>query len=135
MLKNAEATQPMTGSVLSGTVSAATASGYLPHYHGSAAASLAPSNSNKSKTKQPIEFRSSQGDLSENAVRPGADLLAENRHVTATHAQRANHIPMGSMGAEGYLLLLSQKAKKDKKSAEDRWSANTTNARPPTDSS
>ncbi|RDL37318.1 uncharacterized protein BP5553_04751 [Venustampulla echinocandica] len=130
MLKNAETTQTMTGSVLSGMVSSATATGYLPHYHGSAVASLAPNTSNVSETEQAVELRSSKHDLSRDMVNPGADLLSENRPLTGARPQRRNHDPTGSMGAEGYLLLVSQKAEKDKKTVEQGWNANTTGAGP-----
>jgi len=125
MLKNSTQSQ-MTGPALSGTISSATAQGYLPQYRGSAAASLAPAmvnlpvgerESERSTAKPELAHDSAAGVGSFNA----ATFLPENRPMARNRLQRPTPAPAESMGAEEYMRYLSQKDEIDKKGLEKKW--------------
>ena len=112
----------MAAPALSGMVSAATAQGYLPHYHGAAAASLAPAAFNIPVPDRSSEQRDVKADVSFSEIAPTvvANLLPENRALN-----RNRPAPEG-LGAEEYMRYVSQKAGEDKKIIEQGWNANTT---------
>lgn len=98
----------MSGPVLSGAVSSATATGYLPQYRGSAAASLAPTIMNASGAERELERHISKSGLSNEfkEVSP-VNFLPENRPLSRSeHSTRPS--PEHS-GAERYMRYVSQK--------------------------
>lgn len=122
MLKStSQPSKSMTGSVLSGAVSSATAIGYLPQYRGSAAASLAPTILNVLAIEHELERPLSKADLSmENASGSApfapANYLSENRPLSQDRSQHSAHPSPDS--AEGYMRFLAQKADEEKKVSE-----------------
>ena len=121
MLKNT--TQPttvMTGLSISGKVSSATATGYLPHYRSSAAASLAPTISNAPTGRNADSTTKSQ--LWKESTFSSSDE-GENRPLSGFTS-------LESLGAEGYMRYLTQKADDDKKIIEQGWNAGTTSTGP-----
>lgn len=114
----------MTAPALSGTVSSATAQGYLPQYPGAAAASLAPSAFNitaqddrpTTKLEQPFGI----------APLIASNFLPENRPLNRERSPRPVRPSSDTMGAEGYMRYISQKDDQDKKILEQGWNANTT---------
>jgi len=120
MLRNStQAT--MAAPALSGMVSPATAQGYLPQYHGAAAASLAPAALNVTATEQNTERHSMKMDMS-SGIAPliAANFLPENRPLNRDRPES------GTTGAEGYMRYISQKANEDQKIIKQGWNANTT---------
>ncbi len=105
---------PVVGSALSGTVSAATAQGYLPQYRGSAAASLAPADNGNTSA-------------SNGASSTVANFQSENRPINQDKHQRNSRL-IEPMGAEGYLRYVSAKdiSQEDRKILEQGWNPNTT---------
>jgi hypothetical protein len=127
MLRNTTQTQ-MVGPALSGTISSATAQGYLPQYRGSAAASLAPAMANlpagerdteRSMAKPELTYDSAVGAAPLNA----AKFLPENHPLTINRLQWPTPPPTDSMGAEEYMRYLSQKDEMDKKGPAKKWNA------------
>ncbi|CAL3962689.1 unnamed protein product [Diplocarpon coronariae] len=114
MLKNA-CQAPIIGTPLSGTISSATAQGYLPPYGGSAATSLAPAESGK---------------ISASVVTSSmaANLQSENRPF---NQQRNSRAP-DTMNAEGYLRYITNKgiSQDDLKILEQGWNPYTTRTGP-----
>ncbi|PBP20752.1 hypothetical protein BUE80_DR008283 [Diplocarpon rosae] len=114
MLKNA-CQVPIVGTPLSGTISSATAQGYLPQYGGSAAASLAPAESGKISTSG----------VTSSMV---GKFQSENRPF---NQQRNNRAP-DTMNAEGYLRYITNKGitQDDLKILEQGWNPYTTRTGP-----
>ncbi len=110
----------MVGTALSGTVSSATAQGYLPQYRGSAAASLAPAMTNVTASERdadqsPAKAQTSKGNsISFTAV----NSLPENRPLLDC-PQGAITQSTDNMGAEGYMRFLTEKDEKNKKIIEE----------------
>jgi hypothetical protein len=111
----------MAAPALSGMVSSATAQGYLPQYHGAAAASLAPAAFNIPTTERNSERNGMKMDVS-SGIAPliAANFLPENRPLNRDRPAPDN------LGAEGYMRYISQKADEDQKIIEQGWNANTT---------
>jgi hypothetical protein len=121
---------PMVGSALSGTVSSATAQGYLPPYFGSAAASLTPSAMNKQYLDTDGEHTGTKRDPSKNVTSlsgMATSFLPENRPFNSERYHRAIS---PATTAEGYMRYLSDKDEKDKQIVESGWNANTTGIGP-----
>jgi hypothetical protein len=132
MLKK-QTTMAMSGPVLSGAVSSATATGYLPQYRGSAAASLAPTIVNVSGAERELERPASKFGLSKEFTDNPAQLnpvnfLPENRPLSRD--ERSTRPSPEHLGAEGYMRYISQKAADDKKAIERGWNSNTTGTGP-----
>jgi hypothetical protein len=136
MLRNA-VTKPAPA--LSGPVSSATAQGYLPLYRGSAAASLAPAMltmNTLEREDEPVGTKAEQARiLVDNAIKAtlgtvvplkAENFLPENRPTNRDRPHRPILASPETMGAEGYMRYLSQKAEDDKKILEQGWNANTT---------
>jgi hypothetical protein len=126
MLKStAMPAKAMTSQVVSGTVSAATATGFLPQYRGSAAASLAPAISNMlSNGPESDEYPVSKADNLKDSMNVPA-LLPGHRQLS--RAQPTINPSPNKLGAEGYMRFLAQKADDDKKIIEQGW--NVSNGR------
>jgi hypothetical protein len=126
MLRN-PAQSTMAAPALSGTVSSATAQGYLPQYRGAAAASLAPTVFNISIAESEGERPAIKTDQP-SGVAPlvAANFLPENRPLNRDRSPRPIRPSPDTMGAEGYMRYLSHKADEDKKIIEQGWNANTT---------
>jgi hypothetical protein len=117
----------MTAPALSGTVSAATAQGYLPQYPGAAAASLAPSA---------FSVTAPDRDTDRSTLKPeqllgivpliAANFLPENRPLNRDQSPRPIRPSPDTIGAEGYMRYISKKDDQDKKILEQGWNANTT---------
>jgi hypothetical protein len=125
MLKNSTQSQ-MTGPALSGTISSATAQGYLPQYRGSAAASLAPARVNLPAGERDSERLTAKPELTQDSAGGlgsfnAATFLPENRPMARNRLQRPTPPPAESMGAEEYMRYLSQKNESDKKGLEKKW--------------
>jgi len=99
---------------LSGMVSSTTAQGYLPVYRGSAVASLAPG------------FIEQKLSTAGTAPLIAANFLPENRPL---HLDDRARVPIKTspetMGAEGYMRYLTNKAENDQKIIESGWNSNT----------
>jgi hypothetical protein len=109
----------MTGFPISGTISSATAAGYLPQYRGSAVASLAPTMSNVVAQRDLEGILAKPHILRENST--SSTFSSENRPLTHSVGGENPNI-----GAEGYLRSLSRKADDDrKKTVEQGWNSNT----------
>jgi hypothetical protein len=123
MLKN-QATMMMSGPVLSGAVSSATATGYLPQYRGSAAASLAPTIMNASGAERELDRPTSKSGFSKEFTELGpVNFQSENRPLS-----RSEHSTRPSperLGAERYMRYVSQKDE-GKKATEQAWKPSTT---------
>ena len=143
MLRNTAAAT-MAAPALSGAVSSATAHGYLPQYRGSAAASLAPAMLNTMTTVEREDEAggtkidhikiSANGDFKVStegvAQLIAANFLPENRPVNRDRPRRPIRASVETMGAEGYMRYLAQKAEDDKKILEQGWNSNTTGTGP-----
>jgi hypothetical protein len=119
MLKTpGQTTKSMTGFPVSGTISSATAAGYLPQYRGSAVASLAPTISNVVAQRELEGILAKPHMLRENSI--SSTFSAENRPLNhSVGAESPN------TGAEGYLRSLSRKADGDrKKTIVQGWNSN-----------
>lgn len=123
----------MVGSALSGTISSATAQGYLPPYRGSAAASLNPAAMN-------LQHRGSDGEgvglkankqFSGHSSTMASSYLPENRPFNAGRFLRA--VPP-TTSAEGYMGFTATKEEEDKTVTEAGWNPNTTSRGPITGS-
>ena len=112
----------MTGPAVSGMVSATNATGYLPHYRGSAVASLAPAFSNVSAERDIQGTHAKHQHLRDNF--PTAAALGENRPLRQSTRLEDS--------AEGYTRHLARKtqAEEDQKIIEAGWNANTTGLGP-----
>ena len=134
----------MAAPAVSGSISSATAQGYLPSHRGSAAASLAPTIFN---TLTMLERKDESGTLTIDHIKINADgkfevstegvapliaanFLPENRPLDRDRPRRPVHASVETLGAEGYLRYLTQKAEGDKKIAEEGWNSNTTGTGP-----
>ncbi|EPE25631.1 hypothetical protein GLAREA_01543 [Glarea lozoyensis ATCC 20868] len=119
MLKTpGQASKAMTGFAVSGTISSATAAGYLPQYRGSAVASLAPTISNVVAQRDVEGLQNKPQILREHST--SSSFSTENRPFNQSVAHdNLNH------SAEGYLRSLARKADDDKKTAEQGWNANS----------
>ena len=143
MLRNTAAAT-MAAPALSGAISSATAQGYLPSHRGSAAASLAPAMFNALTT---LERQDDSGlmkidhikisadgsfEVSTEGVAPliAANFLPENPPVDRDRPHRPVRASIETLGAEGYLRYLTQKAEVDKKIVEEGWNSNTTGTGP-----
>lgn len=132
MLKK-QPTMTMSGSVLSGAVSSTTATGYLPQYRGSAAASLAPTIMNVSGAEREPERPTSKSGLSKDITEGGAQLNPVNflpENLPLSRDERSARPSPEHLGAEGYMRYVSQKADEDKNAIEQGWNANTTGTGP-----
>jgi len=115
MLKNTTQTG-MVGSVVSGAISSATAQGYLPQFHGSAAASLAPAMLNLRVLERENErMVAKDGGPSPLVV---SSFLPENLPFSKDRVQRQNPTTPDFLGAEDYMRYVTQKDGVDKKAAE-----------------
>ena len=141
MLRNAAAT--MAAPALSGAVSSATAQGYLPQYRGSAAASLAPTMITMNALEREDENSAMKADQVkasvDNSIKVSmegavpliaANFLPENRPINRDRPHRPILASVESMGAEGYMRYLAQKAENDKKVVGQGWNPNTTGTGP-----
>jgi hypothetical protein len=119
MLKTpGQASKAMTGFAVSGTISSATAAGYLPQYRGSAVASLAPTISNVVAQRDIEGLQTKPQILREHST--SSSFSTENRPLNHSGA----HDNLNN-SAEGYLRSLARKADDDKKIAEQGWNANS----------
>jgi hypothetical protein len=119
MLKTpGQATKSMTGFAVSGTISSATAAGYLPQYRGSAAASLAPTISNV------VAQRDMEGIIAKPQL-----LRESSTSSTFSEENRPFNYSVDSeslsTGAEGYLRSLARRVDDDKKIIEKSWNSNS----------
>jgi len=116
MLKNATQT-PMVGTALSGTISSATAQGYLPQYRGSAAASLAPAMLNHVTVDRDPEGSQAAAEIIKEpigglSILPAQVILPENRPLNTDRIQALSSLGGDTMRAENYMRYLAQKDKK-----------------------
>ena len=116
MLKNATQT-PMVGTALSGTVSSATAQGYLPQYRGSAAASLAPAMLNHATVDRDSEGLRAASEITKESIGglsivPTQIILPENRPLNTDRIQALSTLGGDTMRAENYMRYLAQKDRK-----------------------
>lgn len=118
------------GAALSGTISSATAQGYLPQYRGSAAASLAPSVMNLQHTdSDSSEVTGPKRDVKRFPVAApvmATSPLPENRPFTSEQVPRAASHP----DAESYTRYLATKDENSKQIIEHGWNSNTTGRGP-----
>jgi hypothetical protein len=109
-----------------GTVSSATAQGYLPQYRGSAAASLAPAmfhSPGRDGEHQTSKVEQPPSSIDSIAPLIASNFLPENRPL---NRDRSPVRPSDTLGTEAYKRYLSRKADGDKKVIEQGWNANTT---------
>ena len=131
MLRNT-AMVTMAAPALSGTVSSATAHGYLPQYRGSAAASLAPAmllnpaSASASDSEHLIAKRDGRKEYND-SVAPfvAARFLPENYALNRDEITRSE-----TMGAEAYMRYITRKADDDPKIVNQGWNSNTTGTGP-----
>jgi hypothetical protein len=118
----------MVAPALSGAVSSATAQGYLPLYRGAAAASLAPAalggTAGIERDRERLTMKVDQANGTVPLV--VSSFLAENRPLNGDRSPRLTRPSPDTMGAEGYMRYLSQKADEDQKIIEQGWNSNTT---------
>jgi hypothetical protein len=138
MLRNTAAAT-MAAPAVSGAISSATAKGYLPQYRGSAIASLAPAMLTIMTTLERTDENgvakvdhikiSADGnfEVSTDGVVPlvAANFLPENRPLDRDRPHRPIRASIETLGAEGYMHYLTQKAEDDKKILEEGWNSNT----------
>jgi len=123
----------MSGPVLSGEISSATATGYLPHYRGSAAASLGPTIGNVSGAEREPERPVSKSGLSRDFMNsPGqfnpVNFLSENRPLNGIgHSSRSSP---EHLGAADYMRYLSQRTAEDQKGIARGLNSNTSGTGP-----
>lgn len=121
----------MAAPALSGAVSSATAQGYLPQYHGFAAASLAPAILTNPASERGIAPPTTKPDAPKEyhgGVAPivAANFLPENRPLNRDQIPRPER-----MGAEAYMRYLTRKADDDdQKIVEQGWNSSTTGTGP-----
>lgn len=126
MLKNTA----QVAQAVSGTVSSTTAQGYLPQYHGSAAASLAPAITNIATSDRESERITNKTQSTGVAPLIAANFLPENRPLNRDRTPRPIRPSPETMGAGAYMRYVAQKAEADKKVIEQGWNANTTGMGP-----
>jgi len=143
-MRRTSASASSAAPAVSGAISSATAQGYLPSHRGSAAASLAPTMFNTLTTMERQDGSglttidqikiNSQGnfEVSTEGAAPliAANFLPENRPLDRDRPRRAVRATVETLGAEGYLRYLTQKAEEDKKIVEEGWNSNTTGTGP-----
>jgi hypothetical protein len=134
MLRNTTQTQ-MVGPALSGTVSSATAQGYLPQYRGSAAASLVPAMVSVPAGERDIERSMAKPEPTHDSAVGAAPLkaatfLPENRPLIRNRLQRYTPPPRESMCAKGYMRYLSQKNEIDNNGPEEKWNTDESGTGP-----
>ncbi|KAE8453154.1 hypothetical protein EG329_011221 [Mollisiaceae sp. DMI_Dod_QoI] len=117
----------MVGSALSGTISSATAQGYLPPYRGSAAASLTPTAMNLQHPTLDVENIGSKHDAAKPFSSPtpaiATSFLSENRPFNSERFPRATVPPND---AEAYMRYLALKDENNKQIFEQGWNPETT---------
>jgi hypothetical protein len=114
------------------TVSSATAHGFLPLYHGSAAASLAPAMLSVPGAERDSDRRSlkidQQGRSGEGRVAiPG--LMNENQPLKAGQSHGPLPPTRDTLDAEGYMRYLTQRADEERRITEHGWNANASGSR------
>jgi hypothetical protein len=127
MLKNTPQVT-MAGTAVSGTVSSATAQGYLPQYRGSAAASLAPTILNIGAERDVDQATTKVEPWKESNITGPlvvSSILSENHPLKRERSHRAIR-PSPDGGAEAYLRFLSPKPEQNETIIEQGWNANTT---------
>lgn len=120
----------MVGSALSGTISSATAQGYLPPYRGSAAASFTPAVKSSQNPGFGIENMGSKHEGKHFAGQVPAmasSFLSENVPFKPERYPRPIIPPQN---AEAYMRYLALKDDDDKQVGEQGWNANTTGTGP-----
>lgn len=134
LFRNAAQTQ--MGAPVSGTISSATAQGYLPPYRGSAAASLAPTMANvPTFARDGSDRYMSKGEMSYGSVGVSplnaASFLPENLPLIGNRLRRPTPPPADSMGAERYMRYLTQKDVAEQRgAAEKNLNSNTSGTGP-----
>ncbi len=143
MLRNTAAVT-MAAPAAPGAISSATAKGYLPSLRGTATASLVPAILNPLTTmereyengvvKTDIIKISADGNLevSTEGMAPliAANFLPEDRPINRDRPRRPVRASVDSLGAEGYLRYITQKAEDDKRIVEEGWNSKTTGTGP-----
>ncbi|KAF8862169.1 hypothetical protein BDZ45DRAFT_799288 [Acephala macrosclerotiorum] len=116
---------PMVGSALSGTISSATAQGYLPPYRGSAAASFTPTVMNSQNPGLGADnMGAKHGGKLFTGPAPAMAFLSENVPFNSERYPRSIIPPQN---AEAYMRYLALKKNEDNKQVgEQGWNANTT---------
>jgi hypothetical protein len=117
------------------TVFSATAQGYLPQYHGSAAASLAPamfSIPTPERGGVPLNPKTELSIPTVDCAIPlnAANCLAENQPLNRNGSPRLIQPLSDAPGCEGYMPYLSQKADEDKRIIDQVWNSSTNAAGP-----
>lgn len=124
------------GTTLSGTVSSATAQGYLPQYRGSAAASLAPAVLNIPSAERDSEHSTTKVDTAKDSVfgltsLTAVNFLPENHPLTQDRTQRPIAASADALDAEGYLRMLGRMGDdNNKEDVEQGWSGKTSGSGP-----
>lgn len=113
----------MTGLAVSGKVSSATATGYLPLYRGTAVASLAPTISNSSSERD-----------TETTIKPHLSRDSTFSSIGENSAPSRSESLENLTSAEGYMRYLTQKGPDGKKLAEQEWNPTTSATGPAMDS-
>ncbi len=111
----------MVGSALSGTISSATAQGYLPQYRGSAAASLAPAMLNLPTVDRDGErliFKDAKDAVGSISPMVVSSYLPENLPLNRDRTRRPSPTTVDGFGAESYMRYLSQKDDMDKRTVD-----------------
>jgi hypothetical protein len=127
---------PMIGTTLSGTVSSATAQGYLPQYRGSAAASLAPTVLNIPSAERDSERSTTKVDTAKDSLFgltsfTAANFLPENRPVSRDRTQRPIAVSADALDAEGYLRTVGRMGDdNNKEEIEQGWSGKASGSGP-----
>lgn len=127
MLKNET---PMVGSALSGTISSATAQGYLPPYRGSAAASFNPAVMNSHNPGLGADNIVSKPDGKHFAVQPSAITTGFHFENVPLNSERYPRAIIPPNNAEAYMRYLALKDENNKQVVEQGWNANTSGAGP-----
>jgi len=118
----------MASPPLLGSITSATAQGYLPQYRGSAAASLSPTILNVAGFDRGLGHSSSKIESPRVVDGSGVRVLSENRPLS--RAIPIVRPPPESMDAEAYMRYLTQKAADDQQIKEHGWNTNTTGTGP-----
>ena len=127
---------PMIGTTLSGTVSSATAQGYLPQYRGSAAASLAPTVLNIPSAERDSERSTTKVDTAKDTLFgltsfTAANFLPENRPLSRDRTQRPIAASADALDAEGYLRTVGRMGDDNNiEDVEQGWSGKTSGSGP-----
>jgi hypothetical protein len=126
----------MIGTTLSGTVSSATAQGYLPQYRGSAAASLAPTVLNIPSAERDSERSTAKVDTAKDSLFgltpfTAANFLLENRPLSRDRTQRPIAASVDALDAEGYLRTVGRMGDDNNKDdVEQGWSGKASGSGP-----